>query len=165
MRRPFCVMHSLLIPMLVVLSLVTAATAVAGGTPAGSTQATGSLPSRGSEHVSLLNLPPSPPMQHDSDSVAIRPGIRTFLEPNYPNPFPIATTIAYSLAEDSHVELTIYDFDFVEVVTLVDEDQTAGRHRVIFDTRELELRTASGIYFYELKTNQGIEQRRMIYMK
>jgi hypothetical protein len=63
------------------------------------------------------------------------------------------------------VQLKVYDFDYVEVATLVDADQLKGRHVVIFDTRELDLRVASGVYFYELKTKQGIEQRRMIYMK
>lgn len=170
MTRPSRAMQSFLLPFLVVLTFITGATAVARG----SRDVAGAVPVPAvcmvgswapTPDVSVTNLPPAVPMQHDSDSVDIRPGTRTFLEPNFPNPFPVTTTIAYSIAEDTRVELKVYDFDYVEVATLVDADQTVGRYRVIFDTRDLELRTASGVYFYELKTNQGIEQRRMIFMK
>jgi hypothetical protein len=165
MTRPCCPMHSLLLPFLVALAFITGATAVAQGTHDDNPPAACRLWQWSPERVSVLHLPLTATMQNDSDSVDISPGTRTFLEPNFPNPFPVTTTIAYSIAEDTRVQLKVYDFDYVEVATLVDADQLKGRHVVIFDTRELDLRVASGVYFYELKTKQGIEQRRMIYMK
>jgi|GEM_PF-1918067 len=102
----------------------------------------------------------------DPDTVVISPGARDYLEPNAPNPFGdprSETEIAYSLAEESPVELRIYDFFYNEVATLVDGVvQPAGRHVVPFDPPAT---MPSGMYFYELRTSRYRELRRMIYVK
>jgi hypothetical protein len=163
-------MHAHLPRIIVLFALLAGSTAVAQGmfsmpAPPAVEPACRQAIWRPQPPVSVVGLRFTNSMQNDSDSVDIRPGERTFLEPNFPNPFPVTTTIAYSISEDTRVELKVFDFDYVEVATLVDADQTKGRHIVIFDTRELELRAPTGMYFYQLKTSQGIEQRRMIYMK
>lgn len=95
------------------------------------------------------------------DSVSVRPASRTFLEPNVPNPFHGSTTISYSLAEETEVLLTVHDFFYNRVVTLVAEPQPAGRYSVTFSPPE----TASGVYFYSLKTDSGIEWGRMVHIQ
>lgn len=99
------------------------------------------------------------------DTAAIVQGQRNFLEPNVPNPFGLisdVTTIAFTLVEDSKVELRIYDFFYDEVVTLVNTDFPAGRHAIRF----LPPATMpSGMYFYELKSSRGRELQRMMYIK
>ncbi len=108
----------------------------------------------------------APKLAVDPDTVVISPGGRDYLEPNAPNPFGdprSETEIAYSLAEESPVELRIYDFFYNEVATLVDGVvQPAGRYIVPFDPPPT---MPSGMYFYELKTSRYRELRRMIYVK
>ncbi|GAB5408503.1 MAG: hypothetical protein BalsKO_08680 [Balneolaceae bacterium] len=84
-----------------------------------------------------------------------------YLEQNYPNPFNPSTLIPFGLNENSDVELTIYDILGRKVQTLVNETRTAGRYEVRFNAREL----ASGIYFYKLVTNNGIQTKRFTIIK
>jgi hypothetical protein len=94
------------------------------------------------------------------DSILL--GASTYLEPNRPNPFIGTTRIAYSLAEATPVRLRIYDLFFDPVETLVDLPlQDAGLHEVSFTPRGI----SSGMYLYELKTNQGVELKRMLYIR
>jgi hypothetical protein len=80
---------------------------------------------------------------------------------NNPNPFNPSTVIRYSLSVTGSVTLKVYDVLGREITTLVNERQSAGSHQVTFDGRKL----ASGIYFYQLKTQNGIEQKKMLLMK
>jgi hypothetical protein len=100
--------------------------------------------------------------QATADSAQIKPGLRTFLEPNAPNPFQFTTRIAYTISQETHVVLRVYDFYFNEVETLVDEVQAAGRHIVDWDP---EGTVSSGMYFYELRTNDQTELGRMLYVR
>ncbi len=79
------------------------------------------------------------------------------LEQNYPNPFNPATTIKFSIptVETSlqlHVTLKVYDVIGSEVATLVNEPLSAGNYEVNFNAGSL----TSGVYFYRLKTSNGI---------
>jgi hypothetical protein len=69
------------------------------------------------------------------------------LSQNFPNPFNPATTIRFSLAEDSPVLLKVYDILGAEVATVIDEVMSAGKHEVKFDGANL----ASGVYIYRLE--------------
>jgi hypothetical protein len=96
---------------------------------------------------------------------SIVPGKRDFLEPNVPNPFGSgsgSTKISYSISEESHVQLRVYDFYYKQVAVLVDSIQSAGYYTVPFSP---EGAIASGMYFYELKTDRTRELRRMMYVK
>ncbi|MDH4070439.1 MAG: T9SS type A sorting domain-containing protein, partial [Ignavibacteria bacterium] len=57
------------------------------------------------------------------------------LNQNYPNPFNPSSVIAFSLPEDSHVTLDVYDMLGQKVATLVDEELESGTHRRTFDGR------------------------------
>jgi hypothetical protein len=83
------------------------------------------------------------------------------LNQNYPNPFNAETTIPFELNEASSVTLDIYDLTGARVASLVNEYQTAGNHRVVWDASGF----ASGVYYYKLEANSESYSRRMILIK
>jgi hypothetical protein len=75
---------------------------------------------------------------------------------NYPNPFNPVTTFSYSLANESKVDLTIFNIKGQKVKTLIDEKQVAGVHQVIWDgTDENGKYISTGIYFSHCSINSG----------
>jgi len=95
-----------------------------------------------------------------SGHVAVMPEVIT-LEQNFPNPFNPETVIRYSLSEDDHVTLKVYDLYGREVDVLVNDRMLAGTHTVVFDGSK----RASGTYLYVLTSNGATVQRRMNIMK
>ena len=93
------------------------------------------------------------------------------LLPNYPNPFNPETWIPYQLATDTHVRITIYDTQGVVVRRLELGHQPAGyytsRDRAAYwDGRNtLGESVASGLYFYQLETEQMSQMRKMVILK
>ena len=89
------------------------------------------------------------------------------LDQNFPNPFNPSTTISFSIPEDVHVTLTIFDVYGREVKQLADAVMTAGHHTLEFDGSDL----ASGTYMYRLeaKSVDGgsifIDQKMMILVR
>jgi len=83
------------------------------------------------------------------------------LSQNYPNPFNPSTIIEYALPQPSHVELKIYDVLGNEIQTLVNDKQTAGVHRVQFDSQGLP----GGVYFYRLRAGERVETKKMTVVK
>jgi hypothetical protein len=80
---------------------------------------------------------------------------------NYPNPFNPSTIISYQLPMTSNVSLKVYDILGRELVTLVNQRQSAGVYQVDFNAT----RFASGVYFYRLTANENSEIRKMMLMK
>jgi hypothetical protein len=83
------------------------------------------------------------------------------LEQNYPNPFNPSTTIRYSITVRGDVELKVYDALGTLVETLVNREQEAGVYQVEFNPVNL----ASGIYFYQIKTNSFVETKKLVLLK
>ncbi len=83
------------------------------------------------------------------------------LEQNYPNPFNPSTTIRYSIPARADVELNVYDALGNLVETLVNREQEAGIYQVEFNPVNL----ASGIYFYQIKTNSFVETKKLVLLK
>jgi len=81
---------------------------------------------------------------------------------NYPNPFNPATTIEYSIAQDCQVTLKLYNVAGQLVATLVDEWQTAGPHKVVFDAGD---KLSRGIYYYQLKAGDFVGTKKMVVLK
>ncbi len=89
-----------------------------------------------------------------------------YLAQNYPNPFNPITTIQYSvpyLEYNSIIHLQIKVFDALgnDIITLVDEQKSAGNYFVKFDGSDL----ASGIYYYRMIANNFIKTNKMILIK
>jgi len=80
---------------------------------------------------------------------------------NYPNPFNPSTKISWQSPVGSWQTLKIYDVLAKEVATLVNEELPAGEYEVEFNSNGL----TSGIYFYQLKTGNFIETKKMILIK
>ncbi len=77
---------------------------------------------------------------------------------NYPNPFNPSTVIRWRLPVESQVELSIYSISGEKVVTLVSERQTAGRHQIVWDARDV----ASGVYYYRIQTGKFEDVKKMV---
>ncbi len=83
------------------------------------------------------------------------------LQPNYPNPFNPATNIRYSIPQQQHVRLVVYDVIGRRVQVLQDGIQQAGWHNAQFDAGNL----ASGVYFYRLQVGEVMHTGRMTLIK
>jgi len=90
------------------------------------------------------------------------------LSQNYPNPFNPTTTIKYTVpvvnanfASTTNVILKIYDVLGKEVKTLVNKQQKSGSYQVNFNASQL----SSGVYYYQLKSGEFVETKKMIIVK
>jgi len=85
------------------------------------------------------------------------------LHQNYPNPFNPSTILSWQLESRCFVTLKIYDVLGNVVVTLVNQEQSAGDHHYEFTLSDVVL--PSGIYFYRLQAGNFIETKKMIVLK
>jgi ligand-binding sensor domain-containing protein len=104
--------------------------------------------------------------------VEVNAPLKFSLEQNYPNPFNPSTTIKFSIPAVGtrlalSVQLKVYDVLGKEIATLVNEEKPAGNYEVEFNSVETLHVTSlpSGVYFYQLKTEDFIQTNKMILMK
>ena len=96
---------------------------------------------------------------------------QTQLLANYPNPFNPETWIPYQLATDTNVQIKIYNTQGVVIRALQLGHQSAGyytdrNHAAYWDGRNsLGELVASGIYFYQLETDEMSTLRKMVILK
>ncbi|MCK9425586.1 MAG: T9SS type A sorting domain-containing protein [Ignavibacteriaceae bacterium] len=83
------------------------------------------------------------------------------LDQNYPNPFNPETSIRFSIPQESFVTVKVFNTLGEEVMTLVNEQKTAGVYNASFKANSL----TSGIYFYTIKANDFTSTKKMILMK
>ncbi|MCU0343296.1 MAG: PQQ-dependent sugar dehydrogenase [Ignavibacterium sp.] len=97
------------------------------------------------------------------NTVAINLGKPTefVLKQNFPNPFNPKTVISFQIPVEGLVNLVVYDVPGNEVITLLNEQKTAGIYDVDFDASKL----TSGIYFYKLTAGDFSLTRKMILLK
>jgi len=88
---------------------------------------------------------------------------------NYPNPFNPNTSIPFKVGSwkfgvgrPIHTTLVIYNILGQEIRTLVDNERMPGNYQVIWDGKdERGNEVSSGIYFYQLKTGDYKETKKM----
>jgi hypothetical protein len=85
------------------------------------------------------------------------------LAQNYPNPFNPSTTIEYFIPSEGFVSLKIFNTIGQEVSTLVNENQSAGKYTVSFNSAGIGL--PSGLYFYSLRSGDFNATKKMILIK
>jgi chitinase len=83
------------------------------------------------------------------------------LSQNYPNPFNPSSVIKYSLPNTAWVRLEVFNLIGQEIAVLVNEEQKAGNHEVIFQNPGL----GSGVYFYRLTAGKLTDTRKMIIVR
>lgn len=77
---------------------------------------------------------------------------------NFPNPVQSSTTIEYELDANSNVSLVLWDECGRVIRSLVNEQQTKGKHTVVFDKGNLR----SGIYYYSLTAGNRRRTNKMV---
>ncbi|KAA3660891.1 MAG: T9SS C-terminal target domain-containing protein [Calditrichaeota bacterium] len=88
------------------------------------------------------------------------------LNPVYPNPFKIETSIQFSLPKEMYVKLQVYDIKGRVIKDLVNGIETAGMKRVIWDGKDdLNRNLTSGIYFIKMVANNQVFVKKMILQK
>lgn len=88
------------------------------------------------------------------------------LDQNYPNPFNPTTTIGYSIKNQGHVQLNIYNIRGQLIRQLVNEIQFAGHYDIVWNGKdENGIRVPSGTYVYVLQTEAFKDSKKMVLMK
>jgi hypothetical protein len=90
------------------------------------------------------------------------------LSQNYPNPFNPTTRIEYQVPFNANVKIELYSITGEKVVTLVNNDLSAGFYTMDVDASTLRL--ASGVYFYrmtstDLTGNKFMDTKKMVLLK
>jgi photosystem II stability/assembly factor-like uncharacterized protein len=80
---------------------------------------------------------------------------------NYPNPFNSITNIKFKVASLKFIKLILHDLSGREIKTLVNKEFQPGTYNLQFDAGDLP----SGIYFYQLKTENYTETKKLILLK
>lgn len=94
------------------------------------------------------------------------PGLELVLHQNHPNPFNPSTTIEYVLPSASRVVLAVYDLSGRLVARLVDGEQPAGPHSVVWNGFGAGgAPVTSGIYFYRLQAGKMKVTRKMLLLR
>ncbi|MBT7789071.1 MAG: T9SS type A sorting domain-containing protein [Calditrichaeota bacterium] len=79
----------------------------------------------------------------------------------YPNPFNATTTIAYTVPNTSHVNLSIFDPMGRNVAELLNGQVSSGIHRAVFNAQGLE----SGIFIARLTSRNQTHSQKLILVK
>ncbi|MBN1340372.1 MAG: T9SS type A sorting domain-containing protein [Bacteroidales bacterium] len=80
------------------------------------------------------------------------------LFPATPNPFSGSTKLRFQITHQGNVECNLYNFTGAVVCQLLNEDKLPGIHEFEIEGRDLK----PGIYFCTLKTNNGIQTKKII---
>lgn len=92
---------------------------------------------------------------------------------NYPNPFNPTTTIPFNVTSSQfmvhnpiHTTLTVYNILGQKVRVLLDKELRVGGYEVVWDGKDEKGKEVStGIYFYQLKTGDYKETKKMILLR
>jgi hypothetical protein len=93
--------------------------------------------------------------------IAQKPAPMASLSPNYPNPFSNETTINYTLKQDGHITLKVFDAANRLMAVLHDGRQKSGSHRIMFDAGGLP----AGIYICLLQTGYETSAIKLVVSK
>lgn len=83
------------------------------------------------------------------------------LHQNYPNPFNPSTNINFTIPVAGNVQLNVYNVLGQRVSTLLNGPMSAGSHTVNFSASRL----SSGVYLYQLRAGDFVQNRTMLLIK
>jgi len=88
------------------------------------------------------------------------------LHGNYPNPFNPLTTIAFTLKNNAHVKLEVFNLKGQRVNEIADNQFEKGYQKVIWNGKDSAGKSvSSGIYFYKLTVDGESFSKKMMLMK
>jgi len=82
---------------------------------------------------------------------------------NYPNPFNPSTIINYSIPNEGFVSIKLFDVLGEEAAVLLNSNQSAGNHSIVFDAASKNL--SSGTYIYTVNYNGNNISKKMVLTK
>jgi photosystem II stability/assembly factor-like uncharacterized protein len=113
-----------------------------------------------------------------SNGIVLRTGIPVGIEPaksknqnfilyqNYPNPFNPVTTISYNINKTTNIKLSVYDCSGKEIEIIKKYNVIPGYYEINWPApSEDGKKYSSGIYYYQLMTNDYRETRKMMLLK
>ena len=80
---------------------------------------------------------------------------------NFPNPFSNNTTISFFLRQSEQVTMKVFDLLGREVITLLNDELSGGKHSISFDAKDLP----AGTYLLKLQAEQFVQQKLMEVIK
>jgi len=90
----------------------------------------------------------------------------TLVGKNYPNPFNATTIIPLILANNTHVNLGIYDLNGNLVKTLVDSEISSGMKEITWNGKDNNNKNVgAGIYFYRVRVDNKCSVKSMLLLK
>jgi methionine-rich copper-binding protein CopC len=87
--------------------------------------------------------------------------VQFVLHQNYPNPFNPTTNISFTIPASNVTSLRIFDILGKEVAVLLNGKMDAGDYDIPFNASHL----TSGIYFYQLRSGNFVETKKMVLMR
>ncbi|MCL2064009.1 MAG: S8 family serine peptidase [Candidatus Cloacimonetes bacterium] len=101
-----------------------------------------------------------------SDNDENLPVLKTELIGNFPNPFNPETTIVFTLALDTNVNIDIFNIRGQKILNLIDSKLKSGKHSIVWNGRdEKGVELGSGMYLYVFKTDEFSQIKRMLLLK
>ncbi len=92
--------------------------------------------------------------------------VTTQLFAAYPNPFNPTTTVAYQLAKEERVEISVYNTLGSFIKTLYSSNQPAGSYQVSWDaTNENGSKVPSGAYLIRMQTDKVTQTQKVLLVK
>jgi hypothetical protein len=74
-------------------------------------------------------------------------------------------TIPFAVPSHSNVRIAVYDILGREVVELLNEYTSAGRHKVTWNSMKSAGQLSSGIYFVRMDAKEFIKTKKIVLMK
>ena len=80
---------------------------------------------------------------------------------NYPNPFNPTTCISFDVSSYNFITITVYDINGVFIEKIVENYYSPGSYNVYWRA----FNYPSGIYIYEMSSNESVFKRKMLLVK
>lgn len=110
-----------------------------------------------SREITVLPQSPSAVIREVGHPYAAR------LEPIFPNPFRVETTVRYALSADQRVRVSVYNTEGRHLATLVDAVQSAGSHGCRWRATDDQGRPVSaGLYLIRIETEGTAQARKVV---
>jgi len=112
----------------------------------------------------VVELPPAESQLGTDENAPV--ALKFELIGNYPNPFNPETKIKFSTERDSDVQVTIYSLIGEKVQTIQNGQLNAGNHNLSWYGKDQSgNKVPSGVYFYEVKSDNRTATGKMLLLK